>query len=997
MEGTRTPREPLRFAVLGPLLAWRGREALDTGSPQQRAVLAALLLRGGHTATVGELVDGLWGSGPPATALNALRTYAFRLRRSFGAEGAGVLVSDSGGYAIRTGPAGPGPAGSGPVVELDLDRARALAEEGHRARRSGNPVRARELVAEALAVWRGESLAGLPGPYAQTQRTRLEEWRLSLIETRLELDLEVGSHAEAVSELTALTAAHPLREPLRELLMLALYRNGRQAEALAVHADTRRLLAEELGVGPRPELSVLHHRILNADPALTAAAGPARKATAFPEGSIRPAQLPADTAHFTGRTAHVTEIRDLLAAGPGSSPAVPAVTGTGGVGKTTLAVHAAHSVRHRFPDGQLYADLQGTGPEPAEPETVLGWFLRALGVSGAAVPEGADERSALFRSTLDGRRVLVLLDNARDAAQVRPLLPGTGGCAVLVTSRHRMTGLAGARIVDLDVMGPGEGLALFTRIVGAERVEAERDAATDVVEACGFLPLAIRIAASRLAARRTWTVPLLARKLRDERRRLDELRTGDLAVTATFELGYGQLEPGQARAFRLLGLADGPDISLAAAAAVLDLGPDATEELLESLVDTSLLESAAPGRYRYHDLVRLYARACAERDEQPPAGREAALSRLLDFYLATAARAYALARPGDRLVAHLAPTAVPGLAFEDGGEAVGWLTTEAACILSCVRLQATGGGSPASLARAADLLLVAKDLVEAGISGSAYVHAAEAVLAAARVAGDAQAEGRACIALAHAHRFTGQLEEADEYAHRSLLLVDATDDPMLIRCYAANQLGIIAIHQRRYRDAEAHLRRALDHFRADGNRVGEASALSNLSRAHVGLDDAARAVELAEEALAVYRSVGGSWRLANALYSLGLALAEDGRADEGLDRLAEALGIFRESRQRWWEGITLYRTAEVHLVAGRAEEAVQPAELALSILRGLGSWWQLAGVLTVLARALDLIGQAERARACRQEARAIRDRQGPAAGRLRTAPDSDGPPGVRSA
>ncbi|MFC5147838.1 tetratricopeptide repeat protein, partial [Streptomyces aureoversilis] len=407
-----------------------------------------------------------------------------------------------------------------------------------------------------------------------------------------------------------------------------------------------------------------------------------------------------------------------------------------------------------------------------------------------------------------------------------------------------------------------------------------------------------------------------------------------------------------------------------------------------------LLESAAPGRYRYHDLVRLYARACAERDEQPPAEREAALSRLLDFYLATAARAYALARPGDRLVAHLAPTAVPGLALEDGGEAVDWLTTEAACILSCVRLQATEGGS---LARAADLLLVAKDLVEAGISGSAYIHAAEAVLAAARTAGDAQAEGRVCIALSHAHRFTGQLEEAGEYARRSVLLGDATDDPLVIRCYAVNQLGIIAIYQRRYRDAEAHFSLALDYFRADGNRIGEASVLSNLSRAHLGLGDADRAVELAEAALAIYRGVSGSWRLANGLYALGLALAEAGRPDESLERLTEALGIFRDSRQRWWEGMTLYRMAEVHVTARRPEDAVRSAELALSTLRGPGSWWQLADVLTSLARALDLIGQAERARACRQEARAIRDRRGAAAERLRTAPDSDGPPEIKSA
>ncbi|MFF7725188.1 BTAD domain-containing putative transcriptional regulator [Streptomyces sp. NPDC008001] len=978
MGGARTPQEPLRFAVLGPVRARRGGELLNTGSPQQRALLAALLLRGGRTATAPELVDALWGDEPPHAALAALRTYASRLRKSLGQD---VLVSESGGYAVRVG-----------LGCLDIDRAEHLVAEAEKTRASGDRHRARDLINEALGMWDGEPLAGLPGPYAETQRTRLEEWRLSLIETRLDLDLEVGSHAEAVSELTALTAAHPLRERLRELLMLALYRSGRQAEALAVYADTRRLLADELGVDPCPELSELQQRILNADAGLMVVAGSARKAAGFPEGFIRPAQLPADIAHFTGRTARVAEIRALLTPGPGHGPAVPAVTGTGGVGKTTLAVHAAHSVRHDFPDGQLYADLRGAGPEPAEPAAVLGWFLRALGVPGAAVPDGVAERAALFRSTLDGRRVLVLLDNARDAAQVRPLLPGTEGCAALVTSRTRMTGLADVRIVDLGVMGSGEGLALFTRIVGAERVDSERDAATDVVAACGFLPLAIRIAASRLAARRTWTVSVLARKLGDERRRLDELRAGDLAVKATFELGYGQLEPAQARAFRLLGLADGPDISLAAAAAVLDLDTDATEELLESLVDTSLLESAAPGRYRYHDLVRLYARACAERDEHPPGEGEAALSRLLDFYLATAARAYALERPGDRLVGHLARTAVPGAALKDGREAAGWLAAEADCILACVRLRATEG----SLRRAADLLLAAKDLVETGLSGSAYVHTAEAVLAAAHAAGDAQAEGRACIVLAHAHRFAGQMEEADAYARGSVLLGDTTGDPLLIRCYAANQLGIVAIYQQRYRDAEEHFDRAISHFRADGNRIGEASALANLSRVHVGLGDAARAVELAERAVAVYRGAGGSWRLANGLYSLGLALAEAGRPEEGLHRLTEALGIFRESRQLWWEGVTLYRTAGLHVAVGRPEEAVRLAELALSVLRGLGSQWQSAGALDVLGRALELIGQTERARACLLEARAIRDRQA-AAGRDRPAQGNGGLPGVTSA
>lgn len=320
--------------------------------------------------------------------------------------------------------------------------------------------------------------------------------------------------------------------------MIALYRSGRQAEALAVYADTRRLLADELGVDPRPELSQLQQRILQADEELAHSADEAAPAPA----AVRPAQLPATVPDFTGRASFVRELGNRLATAEGSVMAVSALAGIGGVGKTTLAVHVAHQARPHFPDGQLYVDLQGAGARAAEPETVLGAFLRALGTADSAIPDSLDERAALYRSTLDGRRILVLLDNAHDAAQIRPLLPGTAGCAALVTSRVRMVDLAGAHLVDLDVMSPEEALQLFTRIVGEERVNSEREAALDVVAACGFLPLAIRIAASRLAARRTWTVSVLAAKLADERRRLDELQAGDLAVKATFELGYGQLE-----------------------------------------------------------------------------------------------------------------------------------------------------------------------------------------------------------------------------------------------------------------------------------------------------------------------------------------------------------------------------------------------------------------------------------------------------------------------
>ncbi|MER5731632.1 BTAD domain-containing putative transcriptional regulator [Streptomyces sp. NPDC002138] len=964
------PAPSSRFAVLGPIRAWRGSEPLSSGSPQQRALLAALLLREGRTATAPELIDAIWGEDPPPQALAAIRTYASRLRKVLDT---GLLVSESGGYAIRLGSA----------AALDLGVARTLSGDADKARAAGDRSLARTLLARALDLWDGEPLAGVPGPHAETERVRLGEWRLQLLETRLDLDLEVGSHAEAVSELTALTAAHPLRERLRELLMLALYRSGRQAEALAVYADTRRLLADELGVDPRPELRALQQRILRADAELARAADPAPAAVPI---QVRPAQLPATVPDFTGRGPFVTELGKVLSGAGGQVMAVSALAGIGGVGKTTLAVHVAHAARPHFPDGQLYVDLQGTEARPAEPEAVLGSFLRALGTPDTQIPDSPAERAALYRSTLDGRRVLVLLDNARDAAQVRPLLPGTAGCAALVTSRVRMAGLAGAHLVDLDVMSPEEALLLFTRIVGAERVGAERQAALDVVGACGFLPLAIRIAASRLAARRTWTVSVLAAKLADERRRLDELQAGDLAVKATFELGYGQLEPAQQRAFRLLGLADGPDISLCAAAAVLDRPEHDTEDLLEALVDCSLLESAAPGRYRFHDLVRLYARACAERDERPASERSAALDRLLDFYLATASRVYALERPGDRLVAHLSPTRYPGRDFAEPRAALDWLYAEADTVLACVRQAASrsalpgAGGAPDGapgggvLRRAVDLLWAAKDLAESGANSKQYESAAGAVRDAAHAAGDPRAEGRARTTLTTVHLIAGRFTAADDEARRATTLAKAAGDP-LPSCWAPNDRGIIALHQGRFADGERFLLEAIASFRADGNHVGEAAALCNLSRIHVELGRLPTAIELAQQGIAIYDRMGLSLRLANGRYALGIALTQAGRLEEAQDQLTEALSLFHDNRQPLWEGVTHFRLAEAHLAARRPTLAASHAEQAIA-LRGIGGEWRRATVLTVLGKALRSLGQTDRARVCWRDAEAVFEQLG---------------------
>ncbi|MFC4494437.1 BTAD domain-containing putative transcriptional regulator [Streptomyces ovatisporus] len=957
--GTEQQEHLLHFAVLGPVRAHRGVQELAMGSPQQRALLAALLLRKGHTATAEELIDGLWGEAPPDQAKAALRTYASRIRKALGTD-AQLLMSESGGYAIRTDRAHSD-------VTLDLDTASAYAADADKSLAGGDRSRAREKYAAALEQWSGEPLAHVPGPYAERQRDRLNEWHLSLLEHRLDLDLQLGDHASAVSELTALTAAHPLRERLRELLMLALYRSGRQAEALAVYADTRRLLADELGVDPRPELADLHQRILGADDSLALEpdepSGPGGQ-------PAQPAQLPATVADFTGRDAFVAELRDQLALAEGTVMAVSAVAGIGGVGKTTLAVHVAHAAAEHFPDGQLYVDLQGAGPAATEPAAVLGAFLRSLGVDDRSIPDGVEERSALFRSLLSGRRVLTLLDNARDAAQVRPLLAGAKGCAALVTSRNRMVDLAGAHLVDLDVMSPEEAMTLFTRIVGEERVSAERQAAMDVVAACGFLPLAIRIAAARLATRRTWTVSALASKLADERRRLDELQAGDQAVKATFELGYGQLDAEPARAFRLLGLAEGPDISLHAAAALLDRPAEETENLLESLVDASLLESAAPGRYRFHDLVRLFARACAERDEQPPSEREAALNRLLDFYLATASKVFSLEKPGERGAEHLIKPSTTGMLFQDRDVALNWLFSEADCVLACVE-QAAGRGM---LRHAADLLIAIKDCADSGVHSLRYERAATTVRDAARAAGDALAEGRTQTMLTHVHVVAGRFDQADEEAERALLLTRESGDP-LAGCWALNDRGIIANCQSRFTDAEEHLLQAIEACRKDGNRPSEASALSNLSQVNLALGRTDTAIQLARQAFTIYDSLNHRMRTANAMYVLGRALTQSQRVPEGLEQLKRAAALFHETRQPLWEGVSHFRMAEAHLADRRPAQAAGHAEQALA-LRGIGGEWMRGRMLTVLGRALVALGQRDRARVCWKDALAIFDEMG---------------------
>lgn len=397
----------------------------------------------------------------------------------------------------------------------------------------------------------------------------------------------------------------------------------------------------------------------------------------------------------------------------------------------------------------------------------------------------------------------------------------------------------------------------------------------------------------------------------------------------------------------------------------------AAEDVLESLVDTSLLESAAPGRYRYHDLVRLYARACAERDEQPPEERELALSRLLDFYLATAAGVYALERPGDRLVDHLEPTQHEGLSFADRHSALDWLYAEAGNLLACV-CQSSG---PGTQRRAVDLLYAALDLGESGANSKQYEAAAITIREAVQTCGDPRAEGRAVMSLANVHQLAGRFDHADREAQEAMRLADTVNDP-LPACWASNVRGMIALYQNRHADGEAFLTQAIEAFRSDKNRPGEASALCNLSRIHLATGRTKSAIALAQSGIAIYESLGHALRSANGRYALGLALAQSGKFSAATDELNEALAVFRDSRQRLWEGMALFRLAEVDIAAGHPAQAAQFAESALTVLRGIGGEWRRGNVLTVLGRALAGIRQTGRAQVCWREALTIYEELG---------------------
>src|SRR6266851_1969733 len=669
-------------------------------------------MRANRVISRGELVDAVWGQDPPVSAEGGIYTYVAGLRRVIepnrSLRGPGrVLVSAGAGYVLHLVPGQP----DAVAFEQDLVRARQL-------RKTGDPAGAVAALNSALALWRGIAFAGVPGPFAETERIRLGELRSMAAEERADVLLSLGRHEEVVPDLTAMVADHPLRERMRGLLMIALYRCGRHAEALRVFQDGRRVLAEELGIDPGSDLSRIHQQVLTMDPALATPDGPALldgdatgTGSALDDGHLRPrpastvlpvpAQLPLDAPGFSGRHEELGLLHAMLparSAAPDESVPIVVISGTAGTGKTALAVRFGRQVAKLFPDGQLYVNLRGLDPAtpPIEPAEVLRFFVDALGGPPHRIPADTEGRSALFRSLLDGKRMLIVLDNARNVAQVRPLLPGSPGSLVVVTSRNEMTGLVaaeGAVPLTLDVLSYAEAHEMLARRLGQDRVAAEPEAADEIISSCARLPLALGIAVGRAAGRPKRPLGELAAELRDARGRLDALEADDAVtdVRAVLSWSYDQLPEPAARMFRLLGVHPGPDISLSAAASLAAMTRAEAGAALRELTRTHMVAEYLPARFTFHDLLRTYAADQAERHDSEPE-RRAALHRMLDHYLHTAIAAsqrFSPHRPPLRLTPPQ-PGVLPA-DMADKEQAMAWFDAEVPVLFALISYAGANG------------------------------------------------------------------------------------------------------------------------------------------------------------------------------------------------------------------------------------------------------------------------------------------------------------------
>ncbi|MGW3104229.1 AfsR/SARP family transcriptional regulator [Streptomyces sp. NPDC001100] len=933
--------DSVRFSVLGPVRAWRGDQELDLGSPQQRAVLAALLLRRGRAVALAELLDVVWGEERPAAAVSVLRTYVSRLRKVLepGREAAGtplVVVSVGDGYLVRL-----------PEDGLDLAVFERRVTKARRLRAAGELSAAGELLRAALGEWQGTALAGLPGTWAESEGSRLDEERLATLENWLDIEVGRGRHGEVIAELISLTGKYPLREQLCRLLMLALYRSGRQAEALAAYRGTRSTLVAELGIEPGAPLQELHDRILAADATLDAGppaqpappavpASPVSPASPALVHAARPAQLPADLPTFVGRRAELDRARALLPV-QGGTPAtvvISAIGGMAGIGKTTLAVHWAHEMAGRFPDGQLYVNLRGFDPTGSlvTPDEAIRAFLGALGVPPMRIPAGLDAQTALYRSMLAQRRMLILLDNARDTDHVRPLLPGSPGSLVIVTSRNQLTGLVageGAHPLPLDQLTSAEAHDLMARRLGTDRLAAEPQATDEIITRCARLPLALAIVAAHAVAHPGFPLSAIAEELRDSHGSLDAFASGDDITTdvrAVFSWSYKAVSPPAARLFRLLGLHSGPDISAPAAAALAGLPLRQTRGLLVELTRAHLLTEHFPGRCTLHDLLRVYA---AERvhAEETPQERERAVERLLAWYLHTADAAYPHITPQRRRIPlEPPPDLCRPLEFTTHDQALDWCETERANLVAAVH-QAAGSGRPGVAWR---LPAVLWGFFYLRSHTHDWVDTARTGLTAARTDDDRWGEAQGLADLAAALRGSGRFDEAIDTFRRAMIAYRELGDADA-RGSAVTNLGDTYLQSGRLGRAVEYIRRGLAVERIIGSAWGEGIALCNLGDVYQRLGRLDEAVGCLEQALTVLRANGNRWVEGVTLDILGTAHRRLHHYDDAVEHYHQALTTHRDVGNRWGEGHTLGNLGDAQLAAGEPEAARDSWRQALAI------------------------------------------------------------------
>lgn len=910
----------MRFSLLGPIQARGGDGAvLEIRGTLRRTLLAALLLHADTVVSQDRLADWLWGGEQPASAAASLYNHLMRLRQALG-EGGERISAVPPGYLIHVEPG-----------ELDLQVFARRRESAARAAALGRWAAAEQEYAAALGLWRGEPLADVPALAGHPLIRRLEEDRLRATGGLIEARLNLGRPDEVIGELVALTARYPLRETFHSQLMLALYRAGRRAEALDTYLELRRALVDELGVEPSAEISELNQRILDSAEELACPASPASAdAVAAPPiaGAAR-RQLPADTRLFTGRVPELDELLELSAAasaGTSTGAAViSALNGMAGVGKSALAIHVAHRVAALFPDGQLFVDLRGhtAGLEPRRPLEALHQLLRSLDILPRQIPEDVDECAALYRSRLAGSKTLIVLDDAAGAEQVRPLLPAAPGCLVLVTSRVMLTELDDAHAINLGVLSEADAVILMRKVAGPDRVPTGHPALDELVELCGRIPLAVRIAGARLRHHRELSIEYLVAQLKDESSRLEHLRDEDRNLVALFDTSYADLDKAEQRLFRLMGLVPGPDVDAYAAANLLGEDLRTAERLLDSLLEHNLLLQHAPGRYRFHDLLRAYARNLNMAAEDAAT----ALDRLLDFYQYTGLAAFR--RATRRARGHRrGPGPVPGLRLElpTADSAVAWLSAERASLLAAVAVEGIEPGRVIDLVAALNIVLHRQG------PWSTAIELHRASVRAAREIGDGPSEAAALLELSGNLHGLGKLDKAIEMYESSLEIFRGLGD----RPGEADTLHHAAFVHASTGEFALSVEldgRALAIYREYDDRPGVAAALWNMGRITQAIGDPAAASDMLTEALKIYEGLGNRHGGAAIRFELARGALACGRYRDAAEGSAQAAAVFREFGIVQDEAAALYDQSRARLAIGDLAAATQLCERALTLFR----------------------------------------------------------------